>query len=124
MSTGLDHNGQRLMRNKLVTIEDSSSVQSSGRLKLNVAPFSSVYILPTPKSDVFKFSCLLCLSGPVYTTYSHLVFKVFITWKFNKYRKAVTLTKSKGPKSYGNGTKNFQCDLNLAGKWVQIHFSA
>jgi hypothetical protein len=37
MSTGLDHDGQRLMREKLVTIEDSSSVQSSGRLKLNVA---------------------------------------------------------------------------------------
>jgi hypothetical protein len=50
LNIGLNHNGQRLMGKKLVTIEDSSSVQSSGRLKLNEAPFPSVlfsaHILP------------------------------------------------------------------------------
>ena len=44
------------MRKKLVTIEDSSSVQSSGRLKLNVAPFPSVlfsaHILPPWASTI------------------------------------------------------------------------
>jgi hypothetical protein len=60
---GLNHNGQRFMGKKLVQaskihpvfnqVEDSSCVRSSGRLKLNEAPFPSLlfsaHILPGDK---------------------------------------------------------------------------